>query len=205
MGVPSRPSSIQPEVSALLASAESEGAEVWEQLVPLVYRELHALAHTQLSREGPAATLQTTELVHETYLRLVDGTRVLGNGRSYFYAAAARAMREVLVDHARRRHRQKRGAGDPPLTLRSADLAQQPSDHRLIELDQALSRLASSYPRAARVVECRFFGGLSTEETAAALAIAPRTVKRDWAFARAWLFRDLMEDDRRAAGAESES
>lgn len=155
------------------------------------------MAHAQLAREDADATLDTTDLVHEAYLRLVDGTRVVGNGRPYFFGAAARAMRQVLVDHARRHGRQKRGGGARPLSLRSAHLATEPPDYDLVELDHALTRLTDVYPRAARVVECRFFGGLSTEVTGKVLGIAARTVKRDWALARAWLYRELTRSDQR--------
>lgn len=177
-------------------SAEAGSEGVWERLVPLVYGELRALARTQLAREGADATLDTTDLVHEAYLRLVDGTRVLGNGRAYFFGAAARAMRQVLVDHARRRQRQKRGGGASPITLTSAHLVAEGPDYDLVELDRALTRLSDVYPRAAQVVECRFFGGLSVEETCEVLGVAHRTIKRDWVLARAWLRRALTRGDR---------
>lgn len=187
----------QDAVSSLLVSAEQDGRceQVWERLVPLVYQELRALAHAQLAREGQVITLDTTDLVHEAYLRLVDHDRVTSNGRPYFFGAAARAMRQVLVDHARRRQAGKRGGG-ALLSLRADDASTQPPTHDLVALDVALTRLAEVYPRAAQVVECRFFGGLSTEETGAVLCIASRTVKREWALARAWLFRELTAGGR---------
>lgn len=174
-------------------SAEVDAEEVWDRLVPLVYEELRALARRQLVRAGADATLDTTELVHEAFLRLVDGTRVVGNGRPYFFGAAARAMRQVLVDHARRRSRQKRGGGQRLVSLRTAHLAEEPADYDLVELDDALNLLTEVYPRAVRVVECRFFAGMSVEETGEVLGIAERTVKRDWALARAWLQRELTK------------
>ena len=175
------------EVTALLVSAESGADVVWDRLVPLVYDELHVLARAQLADEHSANTLTTTELVHEAYLRLVDSSQVVGNGRQYFFGAAARAMRQILVDHARRRGRQKRGGGTIALTT----LDEIHGSMTGPELDLVLTRLAATYPRAARVVECRFFGGLSTEQTAEVLGICARTVKADWALARAWLFREL--------------
>ena len=180
------------EVTALLVSAESGADVVWDRLVPLVYDELHVLARAQLADEHSANTLTTTELVHEAYLRLVDSSRVVGNGRQYFFGAAARAMRQILVDHARRRGRQKRGGGSIALTtLDELHGSMTGPEVDLVELDLLLTRLAETYPRAARVVECRFFGGLSTEATAEVLGICARTVKSDWALARAWLFREL--------------
>ncbi len=180
----------QERVTTLLVSAETGGAPVWDQLVPLVYDELRALARAQLSRGG-ANTLGTTELVHEAYLRLVDATRVLGQGRGYFFGAAARAMRQILVDRARRRGSAKRGGGAVAITLEPGHAFTIGPDPDLIELDAALRCLEDVYPRAARVVECRFFGGLDTEETAETLGVSPRTVKRDWALARAWLYREM--------------
>ncbi|HEX6316790.1 MAG TPA: ECF-type sigma factor [Gemmatimonadaceae bacterium] len=180
-------------MTALLLDAES-GEQVWSRLLPVVYDELRLLARRQLAREGGDATLVTTELVHEAWLRLADDTRVTGSGRNYFFGAAARAMRQVLVDHARRRQRLKRGGGDANVTLHTSGLAGDAPVPDLLELDDALNRLAEEYPRAARVVECRFFAGMDTSETAAALDMAPRTVKRDWALARAWLYRRLHSE-----------
>ena len=180
------------EVTALLVSAEAGTDLVWDRLVPLVYEELRSLAHAQLADERASNTLTTTELVHEAYLRLVDSSRVIGSGRGYFFGAVARAMRQILVDHARGRGRLKRGGGAIALTtLDEINGSMARSDIDLVELDLVLSRLAGIYPRAARVVECRFFGGLSTEEIANVLGIGARTVKADWALARAWLFREL--------------
>lgn len=180
-------------VTEALGGPPGGGSDRVDDLVPLVYDELRAMAHRQLARERRGATLDTTALVHETYLRLVDQTRVPENSRAYFFGAAARAMRRVLVDAARRRNRLKRGAGARPRDLDGIQLAADSFAADLLDLEDALERLAALYPRQARVVECRFYGGLSVEETAAALDLAPRTVKRDWALARAWLFRVLRE------------
>ena len=178
-------------VTDLLASAEAERGDVMARLVPLVYDELRRMAHRQLSREGGPCTLDTTGLVHEAYLKLADQDTVPIRNRSYFFAAAARAMRQVLVDAARRRNRLKRGGGERPLSLDESRIVVDDYAADLVHLDDALIRLASEHPRPARVVECRFFGGLSIEETATALEISPMTVKRDWMLARTWLYRDL--------------
>ncbi len=160
-------------------------------LVPLVYDELRRMARGQLARERNNATLNTTGLVHEAYLKLLDGAEVTRRGRSYFFAAAARAMRQVLVETARRRNRHKRGGGDRPLTLEEDQISIDEFASEIVALDAALGRLEETHPRPAKVVECRFFGGLDVDETAAVLEVAPRTVDRDWALARAWLNREL--------------
>ena len=181
----------------LAAGAGEEGSEarIVDILVPRVYDELRALAHGALANEGRVPTLSTTVLIHEAYLRLADAERVTERGRAYFFAAAAQVMRRIVVDYARRRDRLKRGGGSRPVTLDTSltDDAGEPVD--VIDLDRALSRLADEAERAAKVVECRFFGGLSVEETAIALGVTARTVKRDWAFARAWLYRAMEPGD----------
>ena len=180
------------------------------QLYALVYDELRALARRSLQHEAPGRTLGTTDLVHEAFLRLTDAPRVAAQGRAYFFASAARAMRQILVDAARRRHRLRRGGGAAPLRLDSGPLsAVLPADAGeadalaadLLDLDDALTGLAARNERAARVVECRYFGGLSVEETADALGVSPRTVKGDWALARAWLHRSLSPDTAAPDGA----
>ena len=163
-------------------------------LVPVIFDELRALAHRQLAREHGPITLQTTELVHEAYLRLAGDGRVTRLGRPYFFAAAAQAMRQVLVDAARRRRSQKRGAGVPMLSLDEHVVAVEGYAHELLDLDVALRRLEARNPRHARVVVCRFFGGMSVVYTAEALQVSPRTVKSDWALARAWLYDELGGD-----------
>jgi RNA polymerase sigma-70 factor (ECF subfamily) len=184
-------SAVKHAVTAALSGAGRNSADVFEDLVPLVYDELRGMARRQLARERRQRTLSTTGLVHEAYLKLVDETRAPVRSRAYFFAAAARAMRQVLVDAARRRNRLKRGSGEAPLDLADFQVAVDGFAADLRGLDEALTRLAALFPRQARVVECRFFGGLSVEETAEALELAPRTVKRDWSLARAWLFREL--------------
>ncbi len=158
-------------------------------LVPVILHELRAMAHRQLAREGAQVTLQTTDLVHEAYLRLTGHPDVTRRGRAYFYGAAAQAMRRVLVDAARRR--QTRRVRDT-IPLDEATIpALDAYGFELVELDTALTALAEVEPRQARVVECRFFGGMTIEDTAEALGISPRTVKNDWAAAREWLWRAL--------------
>jgi RNA polymerase sigma factor (TIGR02999 family) len=162
-----------------------------DALLPHIYDELRAMAHRKLAGERRRLTLSTTGLLHEVYLKLVDETRVPLKSRAYFFGAAARAMRQVLVDAARRRGRDKRGGGQEHLTLEDASLAADGVAVEVLDLDGALGDLARRLPRQAKVVECLFFGGLSVEETAQALDLSQRTVKRDWALARAWLYRRL--------------
>lgn len=166
-----------------------------EASVELFYEELRRLAHRQLAMEGGSATLHTTELVHEAYLRLADDRRVGSRGRAYFFGAAARAMRRVLVDAARRRTAAKRGGGLAVVTLGDADVAVDGYASELLDLDRALDALEREDPRLARVVELRYFGGRSVEETAADLGVSERTVKGDWALARAWLHDALYGEE----------
>jgi RNA polymerase sigma factor (TIGR02999 family) len=167
-----------------------------DDLVPLIFDELRAMARRQLSRQQHRYTLQTTELVHEAYLRLVGDAGVTRRGRAYFYGAAARAMRQVLVDAARRRNAAKRGSGAVALTLDERTGEVDAYAHELLDLDAALDALERRNARHARVVECRFFGGMNVEDTAEALGVSPRTVKSDWALARAWLYDTLHADAR---------
>lgn len=165
--------------------------EVLARLLPLVYDELRRIARWHLARERTSHTLCATALVHEAYLKLVDDPAARSRGRAYFFAAAARAMRQILVEHARARAAQKRGAG---VALSALDGKEIPTDDFLdavLALEGALTRLEAMSPRQARVVECRVFGGLDVAGTAEVLETSPRTVKRDWAVARAWLFREL--------------
>jgi RNA polymerase sigma factor (TIGR02999 family) len=173
----------------------SEVIESAERAFARVYDELRRLAHRQLQGEAGGHSLNTTALVHEAYLRLAGGGAEW-NDREHFFALAARAMRRILVDHARRLHAAKRGEGARRLDL--DDVAGLAADERaelLVALDEALDRLARVEPRQARVVECRWFAGLNEEETAAALGIGLRTAKRDWAMARAWLHQELRSLD----------
>lgn len=179
----------------LRLAADSGDVTALDELLPTLFDELRALAHRQLAGERGAITLQTTELVHEAYLRLLRNDSVTHKGRAYFFAAAARAMRQVLVDAARRRLATKRGTGVQPLSLDEVTQSVTAFGDDLLELDAALRRLEEAHPRHARVVECRFFGGLTVEDTAAVLGVSARTVKTDWALARAWLYEALREPD----------
>ena len=176
----------------LIQTAEHGDATALNQLIPLVYDELRALAHRQLASERRHDSLQTTALVHEVYLKLVDDARVTQRGRAYFFAAVSRAMRQILVSRARRRLAVKRGEGVEMISLDDDQAAVDAYATELVNLDEALRRLAQLSPRHARVVELRYFSGLSVEQTAEVLAVSPRTVKSDSAMARAWLFNALQ-------------
>jgi RNA polymerase sigma-70 factor (ECF subfamily) len=186
-----RPTASPAEVTDLLRAWRNGDAAAEERLLAALYRELHAMARQRLRRERPGSTLQTTALVHESYLRLVDQRRVEWRDRGHFLALAATSMRRVLIDRARARRAGKRGAGVVPLTLSDADALGIDPALEILEVDEALRRLAAAFPRPARVVELRFFGGLELEEIGAVLEVTERTVQRDWAFARAWLAREL--------------
>jgi len=179
------------EVTELLRAWRAGDSKAEERLIGLLYRELHAMARRRLRRERQSTTLQTTALVHEAYLRLVDQRRVEWRDRGHFLALAATMMRRVLVDRARARQAGKRGAGEAMVTLAGAEAMGIDPAVEVLAVDEALARLAASFPRPARVVELRFFGGLEMEEIGAAIGVTERTVKRDWAFARAWLAREL--------------
>lgn len=183
--------SLRSRTTELLAAAAEKDTNTVDRLVPLVYEELRALAHRQLGRERSNHTLRTTALVNEAYLKLVQDSRVTRVGRAYFFAAAARVMRRILVDHARRRKAAKRGGDRLKVSLQTNDVAVDAFAAELIDLDDALTRLGERSLRQVTVVECRFLGGMSVEETAGALGVSPRTVEADWAMARAWLFQQL--------------
>jgi RNA polymerase sigma factor (TIGR02999 family) len=179
------------QVTELLGRWRKGEAEALDELVPLVYAELRQLAGHYLRNERPDHTLQPTALVHEAYLRLARESDSGFNNRIHFLGAAANVMRRVLVDHARRRHAAKRRSEEVPLDLDQSLDAGIDTRVDLLALDQALSRLAAESPAPARVVELRYFGGLSVGETATLMGVAPITVKRHWAFARVWLYRQL--------------
>jgi RNA polymerase sigma factor (TIGR02999 family) len=167
-----------------------------DEALPPLLDELRVLARRALAREHAAPTLQTTDLIHEAYLRLAHDPGVVARGRAYFWAAAARAMRQVLIDAARRRRATRRGGGAIVVPLDAVPLDQAPAvtdtlGDELLALETALAELEARNPRHARVVECRFFGGMTVEDTAAALGVSARTVKADWALARAWLRETL--------------
>jgi RNA polymerase sigma factor (TIGR02999 family) len=178
-------------VTDLLARWSAGDPEALTELIPVVYQELRQLARYHLSLEGPACTLQATALVHEAYLRLVDQTRMEWSGRAHFFGAAAQVMRRVLVDRARERKAHKRGDGVIPESLDVAVGLSQEDAFDVIALDEALNKLAEFDPSQVRVIELRYFGGLSVKETAAVMEVSEATIKRDWALARAWLYRSL--------------
>jgi RNA polymerase sigma factor (TIGR02999 family) len=175
-----------------LLKAWGEGDDgALERLTTVVEDELHRMAHRWMSREKPGHTLQTTALVNEVYLRLVDIQAVNWQDRAHFFAISARLMRRILTDFARSRNYQKRGAGAVQVSLDQGLLLTPEKDADIMALDAALTRLAVLYPRHSQVVELRFFGGLEVEEAAEALKVSPVTVKRDWRFAKAWLLRAM--------------
>lgn len=181
-------------LTQLLLAWSNGNQAALEELTPLVHEELRRLAHHYMSRERPDHTLQTTALVNEAYLRLIEQKHVQCENRTQFFAIAAQLMRHILVDHARSRQCLKRGGGARKVSLDEALTVSQEQDADLIALDDALNRLAALDPRKSQVVELRFFGGLSVEETADALKISAVTVMRDWSLAKAWLY-DAMTNE----------
>jgi RNA polymerase sigma factor (TIGR02999 family) len=177
-------------ITSLLRGDTRDGP-VLDRLFPLVYDELRFMARRHLVGERENHTLNTTALVHEAYLKLVDQTWASAEGRAYFFGAASRAMRQILVDHARRRISSKRGGKQQAIPLEEHHLVVDEFDADLLSVDDALRELAGIEPRVVRVIECRFFGGLSVEETAETLGISVRTVKRDWILAKSWLYQKL--------------
>ena len=180
------------DLTRLLAALENGDPAAFDDLFRLVYEELRNIAHRQLRGEREGHTLATTDLVHEAYFALVGINQISWTGRAHFLAVAARAMRRVLINHATARNAQKRGGSHRQQTTLDVDaLPAAMPDEQIIALDEALRRLEMRNDRYGRVVECRFFAGMSIEETATALSISPATVKRDWLLARAWLHREL--------------
>jgi RNA polymerase sigma factor (TIGR02999 family) len=179
------------DTTELLINWSNGDKEALRDLIPLVYGELHRLAAIYLQSERTAHTLQPTALVHEAYLRLIDQNRVQWRNRAHFLGVAAQVLRRVLVDHARAKQTAKRGAGVVAISLNEERAAARTNNLDLVGLNDALNELESLDPQQMRIVELRFFAGVSIEETAESLEISPATVKRDWALARAWLFRRL--------------
>jgi len=182
-------------VSKLLLNWGQGDQGAREALIPLVYDELRRLARRYLRRERPDHTLQSAALVNEAYLRLVRQDQPQWQNRAHFFGVAAQLMRHILVDHARNRAAAKRGAGAPRLTLDPDVALPQARDVDLVALDDALNQLAALDPQQSRLVELRFFGGLSIEETSVVLGVSPATVKREWATARAWLQREMRNKE----------
>jgi RNA polymerase sigma factor (TIGR02999 family) len=179
------------DVTALLIDWNKGNREALDEMLPLVYDELRRVAGRYLQRERPGHTLQGTALVHEAYMRLIDQTRVQWQNRAHFLGVAAQMIRRILVDHARAKLSAKRGGSEMKLALDESIEVPKGREMDLVRLDDVLEDLARADPQQAKIVELRFFTGLSIEETAEALGISPATVKRDWVVAKAWLFREL--------------
>ncbi|MFV2066869.1 MAG: sigma-70 family RNA polymerase sigma factor [Pirellulales bacterium] len=183
------------EVTECLAALSAGDKSALERLVPMVYDELRQQAASYLRKEGPGHSLQPTALVHEVFLKLADQTRVSWKGRSHFFAVGAQAMRRILVDHARKKKRTKRGGGRQRITFEEGLVVSPRRGEDVLALDDALVKLAALDPRQAQIVEMRFFGGLTVQEVAEVLGVSKRTVEAEWTMIRAWLRRELTEDE----------
>jgi RNA polymerase sigma factor (TIGR02999 family) len=188
-----RPGGASHEITRLLVDWRKGDQAAFEQLIPLVHAELRRVAHRHMAHERAGHTLQATALVNEAYIRLIDVRQVNWQDRAHFFAMSSRLMRRILVDFARSKGYQKRGGGAQKVTLDEALIVSAEARHDLVAIDDALNALAVVDPRKAQVVEMRFFGGLSVEETAEALKVSVDTVKRDWKLAKAWLLRELAQ------------
>ena len=186
------------DLTGLLIEWGQGDKAAFDRLTPLVYDEIRRIAHRYVQREREGQTLQTTALVNEAYLRLAGSANVSWQNRAHFFAVTAQVMRRILIDHARRRHYVKHGGGAQRVALevatKEAALMSEPRAAELLALDEALDELARLDPRKGRVVELRYFGGLSIEETAQVLDVSPMTVRRDWRAAKAWLFRRMRDE-----------
>jgi len=183
------------QVTQLLVAWGSGDTAALDELMPLVYEELRRLAHQCMSRERPGHTLQTSALVNEAYLRLVDQKNIHWQDRAHFFGIAARLMRQVLVDHARKRRYAKRGGDARRVPLDEAMIVSEERAADVVALDEALKSLAEIDPRKSQIVELRFFGGLSIEEAAEVLKVSPGTIMREWTLAKAWLRREMTSDE----------
>ncbi len=183
-----------PDITRMLLDLRAGQRQVMDQLLPLVYDELRLIAQRHRAKQKAGQTLNTTALVHEVYLKLIDQTRVPWQDRIHFFAVAARAMRFIMIDYARQQNARKRGGDQVKVSLDDVVTVAQMEATDLLALDAALERLAQRDQRLAQVVECRFFGGLTIEETAAVLSVGARTVQRDWQKARLLLYRDMRTD-----------
>ena len=179
------------EVTQLLVSWSNGDTAALEQLIPLVYAELRRLARRHMGRENPGHTLQTSALINEAYVKLVDQQNVQWQNRAHFFAVAAQVMRHILIDHARRYQYAKRGAGARKVPLEDVEVMTDGRASELVALDEALTGLSALDPRKSRIIELRFFGGLSIDETAEVMKVSPITVMREWRAARAWLRREM--------------
>lgn len=188
------------EVTEILAEMRGGSSDAWNRLLPLIYTELRQLAARSLRNERQDHTLQATALVHEAYLRLVGQTQVAWRDRAHFIAAAGQTIRRILVDHARARMRRKRAGRRARIQLDETVAVLPQRDINLVALDEAMTKLAEHAPRKARVVEMRFFGGATVEETAEVFGMTTRSIERDWKFARAWLFREISKGEDKPLG-----
>jgi len=186
------------EVTQLLVDWSNGDEQALEKLLPLVNSELRRLASHYMRRESPGHTLQTSALVNEAYLRLIDQQQVRWQNRAHFFGIAAQLMRRILIDHARRHHYAKRGGGAPQVSLDETAVVSQERAAELIAVHEALEQLATFDPRKSRIVELRFFGGLNLDETAEVMELSPRTVQREWRAAKAWLYRMLSPEENHA-------
>jgi RNA polymerase sigma factor (TIGR02999 family) len=191
--------SAREDVTVLLAEVAKGNEGAASKLIPLVYDELRRLARGYMRRERDDHTLQATAVVHEAYLKLV-GQRVDWQDRAHFFGIAAQMMRRILIDHARGHLRDKRGSGEKPIPLDEALTFAPEQSMQMVKLDESLERLAKIDPRQSKIVELRFFGGLTVEQTAEVLGVSPKTVKRDWSFAKSWLHGDLKATHEDVAG-----
>jgi len=182
------------DITQLLVAWGNGDQTALDRLTPLISQELHRLAKRYMGRENAGHLLQTTALVNEAYLKLIDATQVRWQNRAHFFALSAQVMRHILVDFARSEHRLKHGGGVKQLNLEEAAIVSPEPDRNFVAVDEALRTLAALNPRQSQIVELRFFGGLSLEETAEVLQVSVATVRRDWTFARAWLYRELKND-----------
>lgn len=182
------------QVTQILIQSRMGDHRALDALFPIVYEEMSRIAQRQLRAFRPGDTMNTSAVVHEAYLRLIDQTQVAWQDRAHFFATAARAMRFIIVDYARQRGAQKRGGGAAMLSLDDVDVPFEEQAGVLLALNEALTRLGAVDARLAQVVECRYFGGMSEEETARALGVSDRTVRRDWTKARAWLYMEMEAD-----------
>ncbi|HEY6121592.1 MAG TPA: sigma-70 family RNA polymerase sigma factor [Pyrinomonadaceae bacterium] len=182
------------ELTQLLIDCSDGSQPAYDQLFPLVYEELRRLAHRYMSRERPGHTLQTTAVVHEAYLRLIDQKHVQWQNRAHFFAIAAQMMRRILITHAQSHAYAKRGGGALRVSLDEAAIVSQERAGELIALDEALTALTVIDPRRSQVVELRYFGGLNNEEIAEVMKVSPNTVMRDWNVAKAWLYREMSKE-----------
>jgi RNA polymerase sigma factor (TIGR02999 family) len=186
---------LKSDVTEILLNWRSGDQSALDQLLPLVYQELRRLADHFLRREAPGHTLQATALVHEAYLRLVDQSQANWQNRAHFFGVAANLMRQILIQYARAKHADKRGGDQRKIYLDDAGPIAQDRPLDLIALDDALQTLAEISPRQNQIVELRYFGGLSIEETAEVMSLSPATIKREWSMAKAWLFRELAKTE----------